>query len=68
VCRLSIQLHATAAGCDAVVTYSHTSLGPQGDAFVAAFTEAQYTHFMRDWEARLNHFLVHGARLLGAGG
>ena len=37
--------------------YSHTSLGPAGDALVASFTEEFYGGFMRDWEARLNHYL-----------
>jgi hypothetical protein len=62
-CRLAIQLRATAEGCEATIDYVHTSLGPQGDAFVAGFTEAFYAQFMRDWEARINHFLVHGAAL-----
>ncbi len=62
-CRLSISLAATATGCDALVRYTHTSLGPEGDAFVAAFTEEFYLGFMRDWEDRLNHFLTSGARL-----
>ena len=65
-CRLSIQLQATATGCDAAVTYMHTSLGPQGDSFVAAFTHDHYQDFMRDWEARLNHFLLNGTALSGA--
>jgi hypothetical protein len=66
-CRLGIQLRATPAGCDAVVTYVHTSLGtPAGDAFVAGFTAAHYEQFMRDWETRLNHYLVHGTALAGA--
>ena len=65
-CRLSIQLHATATGCDAEVTYMHTSLGPLGDAFVAAFTHDYYGEFMRDWEARLNHYLLEGTALSGA--
>jgi hypothetical protein len=66
VCRLSIQLQAVAGGCDAVVTYAHTSLGPLGDAFVAGFTQAFYDDFMRDWENRLNHYLVHGSALRAA--
>lgn len=59
-CRLTIVLEATAAGCDARVTYEHTSLGPAGDDFVRGFTEAFYEQFMRDWEARLNHYLETG--------
>ncbi|GAB3382101.1 hypothetical protein [Lysobacter fragariae] len=67
-CRLSIQVQATQAGSQAQVTYTHTSLGAEGDAFVAAFTPAYYEQFMRDWEARLNHYLVHGTALHGSGG
>jgi len=59
-CRLTIRVRGTAVGSDADVTYSHTSLGPRGDAFIASFTEDYYKHFMRDWEARINHFLLHG--------
>ncbi|MCP5152811.1 MAG: hypothetical protein H6983_01505 [Ectothiorhodospiraceae bacterium] len=62
-CRLAIHLRATAGGCEADVTYSHTSLGPAGDAFVAAFTEAAYLELMRAWESRLNHYLRHGTAL-----
>lgn len=64
-CRLTIQLHATATGCDAVICYTHTSLGAEGDAFVAGFTAEYYEQFMRDWEARLNHYLVEGTALPG---
>ena len=67
-CRLSIRLQATPDGCDATVTYMHTSLGSDGDAFVAAFTAEHYTRFMRDWEARLNHYLTHGSSLPGERG
>jgi hypothetical protein len=63
VCRLRIELVATATGCDAHVSYEHTSLGPAGDAFVAGFTAEHYEQFMRDWEARLNHYLSTGRRL-----
>jgi hypothetical protein len=62
-CRLSIKLAATPEGCDAAITYSHTSLGPRGDAFVAGFTEDFYLDFMRDWERRMNHYLTTGERL-----
>jgi hypothetical protein len=62
-CKLSIQLTATPAGCEATITYSHTSLGARGDAFVASFTEEFYVEFMRDWEARMNHFLETGEAL-----
>ena len=66
-CRLTIRLRATATGSDAEISYTHTSLGPSGDAFVAAFSEDFYRQFMQDWESRLNHFLAHGTALKVAG-
>lgn len=66
-CRLTIQLRPAAAGSEADVTYSHTSLGPKGDAFVASFTESYYREFMQDWESRLNHYLRHGMALQEGG-
>jgi len=59
-CKLSIQLRAVKAGSEAIVTYSHTSLGPEGDTVVAAFTEEYYRQFMREWEAQINHYLSNG--------
>jgi len=61
-CRLTVQLHATTAGCEAEVTYMHTSLGAEGDGFVAGCT-ADYAQFMCHWKARLNHYLRHGTSL-----
>ena len=63
VCKLTIQVDAAAGGSEAQVTYAHTSLGPQGDAFVASFTEEHYRGLMRDWEARMNHYLREGRAL-----
>jgi len=65
-CKLTIHLSPSAAGSEATITYSHTSLGPEGDVFVAGFTEDFYLRFMRDWEARLNHYLSHGTALRAA--
>ena len=62
-CRLSIQLSEEGAGCIAAITYTHTSLGPAGDEFVARFTAEYYQKFMQAWEKALNHFLTTG-RLL----
>ncbi len=64
-CRLTIQLKATDAGTDATVGYTHTSLGPEGDTFVESYTEQVYLDFMRDWEARMNHYLAAGQCLQG---
>jgi hypothetical protein len=62
-CRLSIALRPTATGADALITYTHTSLGAAGDAFVASFTDDYYRQFMHDWESRINHYLLHGSPL-----
>ncbi len=62
-CKLTIQLRAVPGGSEAEVTYSHTSLGPQGDAFVASFTEEYYREFMREWEEQINYYLRHGSML-----
>ena len=62
-CKLTIQLRPAAGGSEAVITYSHTSLGPAGDAFVASFTEEHYQQFMREWETRINYYLTHGEAL-----
>jgi len=59
-CRLEILLTANGDECFAYVTYSHTSIGPAGDEFVATFTADHYQKFMRDWERELNHFLKSG--------
>ena len=67
-CRLTIQLRAIATGSEAIVTYTHTSLGPEGDAFVASFTNDYYHQFMKDWEARINHYLEHGSARRAIGG
>lgn len=64
-CRLRIELANAPHGCDATVTYSHTSLGPAGDEFVAAFNAAYYLDFMQAWERAMNHFLRTGTLLRG---
>ncbi len=66
-CRLTIQLRAVPTGCEAEITYTHTSLGPAGDRFVAGFTAEHYVEFMRDWERRVNHYLETGSALAAGG-
>jgi hypothetical protein len=61
-CRLTIQLSQNGDGCFADVTYSHTSIGPAGDEFIAKFTADYYQKFMQAWENELNHFLKTGCR------
>lgn len=67
-CKLTIQVRAIEGGSEATITYAHTSLGEAGDAFVASFTEEHYGQFMRDWEARMNHYLSTGKTLRAGGG
>lgn len=59
-CKLTIRVRSARPGSEAEVTYSHTSLGPQGDTFIASFTAEYYVQFMREWEERMNHYLKHG--------
>ena len=37
-CKLTIRVRPFKPGCEAEVTYSHTSLGPEGDVYIASFT------------------------------
>jgi hypothetical protein len=67
-CKLSIRVRAVESGSEALVTYTHTSPGPRGDIFVASFTEDYYLAFMKNWEARINHYLLHGVALRIPGG
>jgi hypothetical protein len=56
-CRLCIKLSPAGCGATATISYTHTSLGPEGDKFVAGFTKDFYAAFMQDWESQLNHYL-----------
>jgi hypothetical protein len=62
-CRLTIHVRAAEGGSEADITYTHTSLGPEGDTFVASFTDDHYCQFMRAWEGQMNHFLSCGTPL-----
>ncbi len=61
--RLQIRLTPRDGGCHADVSYSYTSLGPEGDAAVAGFTAERYREFMQLWERELNHYLATGELL-----
>ncbi len=61
-CRVQIQVYPGEGDCQADVTYSHTSLGVEGDRFIAGFTAERYRRFMQQWERELNHFLLTGLR------
>lgn len=67
VSRVHIGLHPTDTGCNAVVSYTLTSLGKLGDAALLAFSESWYEEFMRTWERRMNHWLEHGRCLRSRG-
>jgi len=56
----------TTSGADATsahISYEFTSLGVDGDAFLATFTSEWYETFMRGWEAAMNHYLKTGELL-----
>jgi len=57
-CRLDIKAGAARGGAEATISYTHTSLGPEGDEFVKAFTAQYYLLFMQEWEARINRYLA----------
>lgn len=62
-CKLTIRVRPAKPGSEAEITYSHTSLGPEGDTYIASFTAEYYVQFMREWESRMNHYLKHGTAL-----
>lgn len=47
----------------ATVRYTWTALGPPGVALVRSKTPEAYSHFMREWERELNHYLTTGKQL-----
>ncbi len=63
-CRLTIAMNESENGTDATITYTHTSIGPQGDAFVDEFTEEYFRRFMDEWENMVEYYLQHGKPLL----
>ena len=61
--NIVIQLSAAAKGTTAEISYSFTSLGPDGDRVVKEFTQDHFDEFMVTWESELNHFLTTGDKL-----
>ena len=57
-CRLDIKVSPARGGAEATISYTHTSLGPEGDEFVQSFTAEYYQLFMQEWEARINRYLA----------
>ncbi len=56
-CRLDIKVSPAPGGAEATISYTHTSLGPEGDEFVKSFTAEHYLELMRGWETRMNRYL-----------
>lgn len=58
VCKLQIQLRSSGDDtCTATVTYAHSAITKEGEAFVENFTDEYYKTFMVSWESELNRFL-----------
>lgn len=56
---------ASAAATRCQVTYSYTSLGADGDAFLRQYTSEHHAQRIGQWERALNHYLQTGERLAG---
>lgn len=61
--KIVIQLAAATDGSTAQISYSFTSLGPDGDRVVSEFTQEHFDEFMLTWETELNHFIATGEML-----
>jgi hypothetical protein len=61
--RIEIRLATAPGGASAEISYSFTSLGPDGDRVVSEFTQELFDEFMLTWETELNHFMATGERL-----
>ena len=62
--KLEIALSGQPGGkTSAEIAYTHTAIGPRGDAFLKTFTKDWYRSKMQTWEAELNHYLKTGVML-----
>jgi len=61
--KIVIQLAEAPHGSTAKISYSFTSLGPDGDRVVSEFTQEHFDEFMLTWETELNHFINTGEML-----
>lgn len=59
ITRLEIECAAADGGTktSARITYTHTSLGEAGDAYLARFTEEHYAHEMNLWQSAIQAYL-----------
>ena len=62
--KIVIRLAAAQGGSTAEISYSFTSVGPDGDRVVSEFTQEHFDEFMLTWETELNHFINTGERLI----
>lgn len=62
--KLEIKLHKDEdEKTKADVSYTFTSLGPEGNKFITNYTEEKYINFMQTWEKEINHYLLTGKKL-----
>jgi len=61
--KIVIRLAEAPGGTTAQISYSFTSVGPDGDRVVSEFTQEHFDEFMLTWETELNHFLSTGEML-----
>jgi hypothetical protein len=64
VCVLNIAVHQAEERRSHVdIDYTFTAIAPGGNAFVEAYTEADFLAAVTFWERSMNHFLERGTRL-----
>ena len=65
VARIDVACHPHGGGqTQATVTYTFTTLVPDGDAFLAHLTREYYVHHeLPSWERAINHYLATGETL-----
>lgn len=42
------------------ISYSYTSMSPEGDEFLKNYTQEKFVNFMKTWEEEINHYLLTG--------
>ena len=62
VSRLDVTLEPDGDATTVTFTYTHTAIGPSGEAFLAEFTEERFREKMAAFEASLNRYLAERAR------
>lgn len=52
--------HAEAQASIAHITYTLTALTPDGNAYLAKFTQEYYQDWISSWQKAISHYLLHG--------